>query len=233
MPLLRLGPSAAARRKRLEALQAERPVDAAFLAGCVEDARLLGSLELAGIAASWDEVRASRQGETASPALLRLRAAAAAVPDTAPLDRAALRTWHAAVIGAASSWRTGHRERRVAPAPAERIDGRLEILESWLASDSVGRLRPAEAGALVLARLVEILPFEDGNGRVSRLALDHAFRRAGGTPPILAGGDAARLEACLEAAFGLDVGPLTALLEEASERSLDVMIQSIEGVGSR
>ena len=29
---------------------------------------------------------------------------------------------------------------------------------------------------------------EDGNGRVSRLALDHAFRRAGGQPPILAGG---------------------------------------------
>jgi hypothetical protein len=114
-------------------------------------------------------------------------------------------------------------------APPALIDGRLEILEDWLRSDSVLRLPPAQAGALTLARIVEVLPFEDGNGRVSRLAAAHAVARAGGRPPILVGADAPRLRAVLGAAFALDMAPLTELLEEAGERSLDVMIQALEG----
>jgi fido (protein-threonine AMPylation protein) len=229
MALLRLAPSAAVKRRRLEALRAQARLDDAFLEACVEDARLLGSLELAGVPTSWGEIRAARRGEPASAAVEGLRRAIAAVPPQAPLDRAALRAWHSAVTGGPSTWRARARERGVPPAPPERIEGRIEILEGWLAGDAVARLGPAEAGALVLSRLVEILPFADGNGRVARLALDHAFRRAGGQPPILAGGDAARLQACLEAAFALDVAPLVALLEEGSERCLDVMIQALEG----
>jgi Fic family protein len=80
----------------------------------------------------------------------------------------------------------------------------------------------------VLARLVEILPFDDANGRVSRLALAHAVRRAGGREPVLVGGDRARLQAALAAAFALDLAPLAALVEEAGERSLDVSIQALE-----
>jgi hypothetical protein len=52
--------------------------------------------------------------------------------------------------------------------------------------------------------------------------------RAGARPPILRGGDAPRLRAALEAAFQLHTEPLAALLEEASERSLDVMIEVLE-----
>jgi len=229
MVLLRLAPGVAAKQRRLAALRDAKGGHESFLAACVEDARLLGSLELAGVPTSWDEVRASRRGAPSSAPVERLRAAAAAVAPGAPLDRSALRAWHAAVTGAASAWRASPRERALPSSPPERIEGRLEILEGWLASDAVARLRPVETGALVLSRLVEILPFEDGNGRVSRLALDHAFRRAGAAPPILAGADAGRLRACLEAAFALDVQPLCALLEEASERCLDVMIQALEG----
>jgi hypothetical protein len=46
--------------------------------------------------------------------------------------------------------------------------------------------------------------------------------------PLLVGGDAGRLMACLEAAHRFDTGPLCALLGEASERCLDVMIQTLE-----
>jgi hypothetical protein len=52
--------------------------------------------------------------------------------------------------------------------------------------------------------------------------------RAGARPPILAGGDAPRLEAVLQSAFRLETEPLAVLLEEASERALDVMIQTLE-----
>ena len=69
-------------------------------------------------------------------------------------------------------------------------------------------LRPAQAGALALARVVEVLPFEDGNGRVSRLAASQVMVRAGARPPILVKGDRPRLEAALQAAFRLDTEPL-------------------------
>jgi hypothetical protein len=52
--------------------------------------------------------------------------------------------------------------------------------------------------------------------------------RAGARPPVLVGGDAARLEAALQAAFRLETEPLAGLLEEASERALDVMLQTLE-----
>jgi hypothetical protein len=50
---------------------------------------------------------------------------------------------------------------------------------------------------------------------------------AGGRPPILGAGDAARLRQALQLAMGLATEPLASLLEEASERVLDVMIQAL------
>ncbi|HSB60554.1 MAG TPA: Fic family protein, partial [Vicinamibacteria bacterium] len=102
------------------------------------------------------------------------------------------------------------------------------ILEQWIDSESGRALKPAPLAALALARLIEILPFEDGNGRISRLAASHLMVRGGMRPPILARADGPRLVACLQAAFRLDTEPLCGLLVEASERSLDVMIQTLE-----
>ncbi len=234
MALVRLTTSAALKEKRLESLRATRRVDEDQLASVVEDARMLGSLELAGVAATWEQVRGARAGAATPPEASRLLLATRAVAQDAPLDRAALRAWHAAVIGGASSWRTSPREREgMETAPPGLIEGRLAILEGWLQSDSVRRLRPGQAGALVLARIVEVLPFEDGNGRVSRLATAHAAVRAGGRAPILVGDDLPRLRAALQAAFALDMAPLAELLEEAGERALDVMIQALEGNAAR
>jgi Fic family protein len=111
----------------------------------------------------------------------------------------------------------------------EFIASRLAILEQWLAVESSRELKPAQAGALAMARIVEILPFAAGNGRVARLAASHLMVRAGARPPVLVGTDAVRLEASLRAAFQLSTEPLTSLLEEASERALDVMIGLLAG----
>lgn len=94
--------------------------------------------------------------------------------------------------------------------------------------ESGRELRAAQAGALALARIVEVLPFDEANGRVSRLAASHVMVRAGERPPILVKGDCPRLRAALQAAFRLDTEPLSRLLEEASARSLDVMIRALE-----
>jgi Fic family protein len=107
------------------------------------------------------------------------------------------------------------------------VAGRLELLDHWLGMDSFRELGPSSAAALCLARIVEILPWDDGNGRVSRLAASHVMVCAGLRPPILVKGDRPRLEASLQAAFRLDMAPLAALLEEASARAVEVMIQAL------
>jgi Fic family protein len=230
--LLRLGPSAAAKEKRLAALLAGRDPATLGLAEAVRDAQVAGSLELAGETTSLDEVRAARKGEPSSPAARLLRAIAAVEPGS-PLTVAALTAWHRA-LGLEAGYRTRERSRGSGPPPAppEFIASRLAILQDWLSVESSRELKPAQAGALAMARILEILPFEGGNGRVARLAASHLMVRAGARPPILVGADAPRIDACLGAAFHLATEPLTSLLEEASERALDVMIGVLAEGGS-
>lgn len=229
---LRLEPSVASREARLARLLAERglaPHDPE-LAGIVEDAQLVGSLELAGCAVAWDEARASRGTDAGPPELAGLRRALAAVPPTEPLGLDAIRAWHAAIAGPVGLRRhdTGPPAAAGRPqSPAELVPGRLEDLALWLATAGARDLEPQQAAAVALARIVEIRPFDDANGRVSRLAASHLMRRGGRRPPILVKGDGPRLVAALEAAFRLETGPLVALVAEGSARALDVMIQTL------
>ncbi len=226
---LRLEPSAAVKQRRLERLLADRGLaaDDPGLAGIVADAQLLGSLELAGFRFSWDEVRASRAAAAGPAEILALRRAQRAVPADAPFSLGAIRAWHEALAGPVGL-RRGEREREpVPPAPAALVEGRLATLASWLELAGPRDLAPDQAAAVALARLVEILPFDDANGRVSRLAASHLMVSGGMRPPILVAGDAARLRASLEAAFRLETEPLTALLAEASSRAVDVMLQTL------
>jgi hypothetical protein len=220
--LMRLAPSAAVKEKKLAALAAERGEAAsAVLEAAVRQAEARGSLGLAEHetgrpvpavwAESWPRARQS-------------------VDPQAPLTVAALRRWHRELTGV-DAFRDHELPARAAgpaAAPVAFIASRLEILEQWMQVESGRELKPAQQGALVLARLVEIVPFDDANGTVARMAASHATVRGGGRPPLLNAGDAERLEATVAAAFRLDTEPLTSLLEEASERSLDVMIAALE-----
>src|SRR3990170_2564311 len=227
---LRLRPSAAARQRRLDARLREmgRSADDPRLAEAVEDAQLLGSLQLAGIIATWDDVRVSRASGTGLEAILALRRARAAVDAASPFSVETLGVWHAAIAGR-NGFRRGPRERPgIPPAPPELIPERLATLAEWLAAPSARELRPEQRAALVLARIVEILPFDDANGRVSRLAASHLMVAGGMRPPVLVGADRPRLVAAIESAFPLDTEPLGALLAEASDRALDVMVQALD-----
>jgi len=231
---IRLVPSAVLKERRFAALLGGRDPRIPLVADAIGDAQLLGSLELAGFAFSWDQVTASRRGEPAPEPIAWLRRARSAADPQAPLSSAALLSWHATATGTGTGLRTSASARLGGPPPSppEFLRERLVSLEEWLCSDSGRELSAAQQGALALARLVEILPFEDGNGRTSRLAASHLMVRGGVRPPILVGADRARLEECLQAAFRLSTEPLVALLEEASERALDVAIQALDRAGS-
>jgi hypothetical protein len=223
--------SAAVKERRLARLLGERGLSAddGGLAGLVEDAQLLGSLELAGLRFAWQEVRASRATAEGPPAVLALRRARAAVPREAKLSVDAVRAWHAALAGPVG-FRGGERSREGAPAaPADRVEERVATLVDWIEVAGTRDLAPEQSAAVALARLLEILPFDDANGRVSRLLASHVMVRGGMRPPVLVAGDAPRLRAAVEGAFRMETGPLVELLVEASGRALDVMIQSLGG----
>ena len=216
-PLLRLAPSAALKEKRLAALLQGREADIPRLDDAVRRAQAMGSLELSGLQPTPDEID-------------RLLRAQAAVDPRSPFTVEALLAWHRAATGSAGL-RAGARDREGGPppAPAEFVATRLQNLQEWLGVESSAVLKPAQRGALVMARTVEILPFDDGNGRVARLASSHVMVGAGARPPILAARDRGRLVQCLQAAFQLHTEPLASLLDEAAERALDVMIRTLEG----
>lgn len=207
--------SAALKEQRLRDLLGGRPESVAREA--VEQAQVRGSLELAGVAGAGEE-----PGR-------RLLDAMHTVDPGAPFTAGALVAWHRAAVGQAG-YRTGERSRPEGPppAPAALIAGRVAILEQWMNADSARQLKPSEQGALLMARVMEILPFEEGNGLVARLAASHVMVAAGARPPVLIGADRARLDEALRAAFRLETQPLAALLGEASERALDVMIASLQ-----
>lgn len=69
----------------------------------------------------------------------------------------------------------------VPPLPVE-IGPLLREFFGWYAREKA-RLHPVEFAALVHLKLVTIHPFGDGNGRVSRLAMNHALAR--GRFPLL------------------------------------------------
>ncbi len=230
-PIIRLAASAALKERRLETLLAGREPGSPGLQAAVEAAQIRGSLELAGFTVSREEALAAQRGEAAPEAAHALMRARRAVDPGQPFTLRGLLAWHAASVGG-GGLRSADRARPGGPAtaPAAAVPARLAIVEQWLNEVSARELRPAQQGALVLARLVEIAPFDDGNGRVSRLACSHLMVRAGARPPILEGSDRVRLDEALQAAFALHTEPLVGLLDEASGRALDVMIRALEEV---
>ncbi len=199
---LKLGPSAAMKEKRLAALLAGRSAAEPALEEALVSAQVRGSLELAGRSDTPEEVEMA----------VALRRAIAAVDPRAPLAVEATLKWQEAL--------TGGRALRL-------VASRLAILEEWLGGDSARELTAAQQGALAYARIMEILPFDAGNGIVARLAASHLMVRAGSRRPILVGADAERLQAALHAAFQLETEPLARLLESAAERALDVLIAAL------
>ena len=214
--LIRLAPSAAVKERRLREARGDAFDRDAGMRQAVLEAQAMGSLELAGLTPSPEAVAAWRRAQEA-------------VDPAVPFTVGALLAWRAALTGGPAAFRREDRTREQGPPPAPPafIESRLQTLEHWLAAESARELAPGPAGALVLARVIEVLPFDDANGRVARLAASHAVVRAGGRPPVLIAGDGPRLAEALLAAFALHTEPLARLLDEASERALDAMLTAL------
>ena len=112
---LRLEPARALKEKRLAALLAGRSESEPALQEVVRDAQLLGSLELAGFAFAWEDVR----GPSPAPEILDLRRAQTLTESESPLTVAALLAWHESLVGPGKGLRRAERTRDGGPPPAQ------------------------------------------------------------------------------------------------------------------
>lgn len=190
----------------------------------------VGSLALSGRLVRPEDVEAALVGAAASDDVVRWLAARRAVEPGTPFSVAALLRWHGALLGRAGVFRREALLDR-SGAPPALIEERLGSLAEWLAAPSGSDLGPAARGALVLARIVEIAPFDEGDGLIARIAAGHVMAQAGVRRPILQKEDESRLASALAAACRLDTGPLVALLEEATDRALDLMLARLDDAG--
>ncbi len=146
----------------------------------------------------------------------------------APLTVEAILTWHEARTGS-RALRQQDRDRPGGPppAPAEFVASRLAIVQEWLGGDSAHELKPAQLGALAYARIMEILPFDGGNGIVARLAASHLMVRAarGGRSSSAPMRDGWRRLCTRPSSSRTE--PLARLLDDAAERALDVLIAAL------
>jgi hypothetical protein len=111
-------------------------------------------------------------------------------------------------------------------APEDVLPKMQELLD-WY--NGVGEQDPIEVAALLHYRFVCIHPFDDGNGRVSRLLLNYHLLRAELPPVIIKSKDkTAYLNALNEADTG-DVAAFIAYIREQMLWSLELSIKAAQG----
>jgi Fic family protein len=114
-------------------------------------------------------------------------------------------------------------------AAAKRV-AKLESACHWFAAESFAELHPAEQSSIVLMRLIELRPFDDGNTRTA-LAASSLFTLRSELPPIIIKPEMeAAYRAALNDGMRMNTKPMVDLVTEALLRTLSEMI---ERVGSR
>lgn len=150
--------------------------------------------------------------------------------DGRPLREVDIRNIHALAMAAepriAGHYKTmdneiGGRHPSYLTARAEEVPLRVRKLVEWLEE---ARVHGPLLAAVASAWLADIHPFDDGNGRVSRLLANYVLLKYGWPCLIIrAGPDRQRYYDALASSDGCDIGPLFSLYVEGLHRSLSEM----------
>jgi len=85
----------------------------------------------------------------------------------------------------------------------------------WFNSDSFHEMHEVEKTALILIKLIDIWPFEEGNGRTLRLFANFFLLKSGYPPAIIPSDKAPQYAAAIQNSFRFHTQPLIDLLTEA------------------
>jgi Fic family protein len=105
-----------------------------------------------------------------------------------------------------------------------------ELIQWYRKEEEKKELHPVELAAIFHFRFVTLHPFDDGNGRISRLLMNMILMRAGYVPVII------RLEereqyiyALAQAQDGESLEPFVEIVAKETERSLSLLIKAAKG----
>jgi Fic family protein len=115
------------------------------------------------------------------------------------------------------------------PPAAIEVPPLMQVLVAWIHSAEAADLHPVERAALAHFRLVHIHPFVDGNGRTARLLMNLILLREGYPPAVIRRERRPEYYEALDRAHEGDTDPLTALVAEEAERSLDIWLEMAGG----
>jgi len=107
------------------------------------------------------------------------------------------------------------------PPPPTLVELLVDKLVTWFNSYSALALHPVRLAALAHYKLVWIHPFNDGNGRTSRLLMNLVLMQAGFPPVIIRQRDRELYYKYLSTANEGDVRPFIRFIAECTERTLD------------
>ncbi|MEK6301779.1 MAG: Fic family protein [Acidobacteriota bacterium] len=113
------------------------------------------------------------------------------------------------------------------PAAATLLLAKLESACHWFAADSFIELHPAEQAAIVLMRLIELKPFEEGNKRTA-LAASSLFTLRSGFPPIIISPSLhAAYRTALNEGMKMNTKPMVDLVAQALVTTIGEMIERV------
>lgn len=113
------------------------------------------------------------------------------------------------------------------PAPQD-IAYLMEEFVEWLNSEEALNMHPVRYAALAHYKLVDIHPFEDGNGRTSRLLMNLILIRAGYPPVIILKEHRQQYYDYLKIANKGDVRPFVRFIAQCTEQVLDLYLWGVQ-----
>lgn len=100
----------------------------------------------------------------------------------------------------------------------------LEGACQWFSADSFAELHPIEQAGIVLLRLIDLRPFDQGNEQTALVAAS-LFTLRSGLPPVIIGVETQpAYRAALNEGVRMNTKPMVELIAESIEKSLDLMI---------
>jgi Fic family protein len=110
------------------------------------------------------------------------------------------------------------------PTAAELVSPVVENALGWFQSPSFAEMHEVEKAALMLIKLVDIQPFDEGNGKTLRLFSGFFLLKAGYPPAIIPPDRAGQYAVAIHKALRLQTQPIIDLITEAVEHSLAYLL---------
>jgi Fic family protein len=110
------------------------------------------------------------------------------------------------------------------PTAAELVAPVVENALGWFQSPSFAEMHEVEKSALMLIKLVDIQPFEEGNGKTLRLVSGFFLLKAGYPPAIVPPDTAGQYDVAVHEALRLQTQPIIDLITETVEHSLAYLL---------